>query len=147
MNSIALTLALILPFAVFAAEESPEDAKIRDSIPLGGDFKPNPKVGAFVVVGHGARIIVSKDDGQTWKQAFFAAPGADHGPWSTSSVAYTNGVFAVPVAWGGPTIFLASDDALNWRHLTSGATKLFIAGSSNRPAAPSGRLRRYLYGA
>ena len=124
MNSIALTLALILPFAVFAAEESPEDAKIRDSIPLGGDFKPNPKVGAFVVVGHGARIIVSKDDGQTWKQAFFAAPGADHGPWSTSSVAYTNGVFAVPVAWGGPTIFLASDDALNWRHLTSGTTKL-----------------------
>jgi hypothetical protein len=124
MKSIALTLALILPIAGFAAEESPEDTKIRDSIPLGGDFKPNPKVGAFVVVGHGARIIVSKDDGRTWKQAFFAAPGADHGPWATSSVAYTNGVFAVPVAWGGPTIFLASDDAVNWRHLTSGATKL-----------------------
>jgi hypothetical protein len=33
MNSIALTLALILPFAVFAAEESPEDAKIRDLPP------------------------------------------------------------------------------------------------------------------
>jgi len=30
----------------FAAEGSPADAKIRDSIPLGGDFKPNPKVGA-----------------------------------------------------------------------------------------------------
>jgi hypothetical protein len=29
MNSIALTLAPILPFAVFADEESPEDAKIR----------------------------------------------------------------------------------------------------------------------
>lgn len=124
MKSIAFTLVLILPFTSLAAEESPEDTKIRDSIPLGGDFTPNPKVGAFVVVGHGARIIVSKDDGQTWKQAFFAAPGADHGPWSTSSVAYTNGVFAVPVAWGGPTIFLASDDAVNWRHLTSGATKL-----------------------
>jgi photosystem II stability/assembly factor-like uncharacterized protein len=120
-----LTLALSL-FATssFAAEESREDAKIRASIPLGGDFKPNPQVGAFVVVGHGARIIVSKDDGKTWKQAFFAAPGADHGPWATSSIAYTNGVFAVPVAWGGPTIYLASDDALNWRHLTSGATKL-----------------------
>jgi photosystem II stability/assembly factor-like uncharacterized protein len=124
MKSIAFALALILPWTGFAADESPEDTKIRASIPLGGDFKPNPKVGAFVVVGHGARIIVSKDDGQTWKQAFFAAPGADHGPWSTSSVAYTNGVFAVPVAWGGPTIYLASDDAVNWRHLTSGATKL-----------------------
>ena len=89
MKSLAVSLVLILPFAGLAAEESSEDARIRASIPLGGDFKPNPKVGAFVVVGHGARIIVSKDDGQTWKQSFFAAPGADHGPWSTSSVAYT----------------------------------------------------------
>lgn len=124
MKSLAFALTLSLACTGSAAEESPEDARIRASIPLGGDFKPNPKVGAFVVVGHGARIIVSKDDGQTWKQTFFAAPGADHGPWATSSVAYTNGVFAVPVAWGGPTIFLASDDAVNWRHLTSGATKL-----------------------
>ncbi len=125
MKLHALTLVLILLAATsFAAENSPDDAKIRDSIPLGGDFRPNPKVGTFVVVGHGARIIVSKDDGQTWKQAFFAAPGADHGPWATSSVAYTNGVFSVPVAWGGPTIYLASDDAVNWRHLTSGKTKL-----------------------
>jgi photosystem II stability/assembly factor-like uncharacterized protein len=124
MKSIAFALALILPCTGFATEESLEDTKIRASIPLGGDFKPNPKVGAFVVVGHGARIIVSKDDGQTWKQAFFAAPGADHGPWATKSVAYTNGVFAVPVGWGGPTIYLASDDAVNWRHLTSGMTKV-----------------------
>lgn len=125
MKSRILTLAFILLAAtVVVAEEIPEDAKIRDTIPLGGDFQPNPKVGAFVVVGHGARIIVSKDDGQTWKQAFFAAPGADHGPWATKSVAYTSGVFAVPVGWGGPTIFLASDDAVNWRHLTSGAAKL-----------------------
>jgi photosystem II stability/assembly factor-like uncharacterized protein len=124
MKSIAFALALILPCTGFATEESLEDTKIRASIPLGGDFKPNPKVGAFVVVGHGARIIVSKDDGQTWKQAFFAAPGADHGPWATKSVAYTNGVFAVPVGWGGPTIYLASDDAVNWRHLTSGTTKV-----------------------
>ena len=115
---------LSFSFATFAAEESPEDAKIRASIPFGGDFKPNPKIGAFVVVGHGARILVSKDDGRTWKQAFFAAPGADHGPWATKSVAYTNGVFAVPVGWGGPTIYLASDDAVNWRHLTSGEAKL-----------------------
>jgi BNR/Asp-box repeat len=125
MKSRILTLALILLAATaVVAEEIPDDTKIRDSIPLGGDFQPNPKVGAFVVVGHGARIIVSKDDGQTWKQAFFAAPGADHGPWATKSVAYTSGVFAVPVGWGGPTIFLASDDAVNWRHLTSGAAKL-----------------------
>ena len=119
-----LLVSAIFSFTTFAAEESPENATIRASIALGGDFKPSPKVGAFVVVSHGARIITSKDDGKTWKQTFFAAPGADHGPWATRSVTYTNGVFAVPVAWGGPTIFLASDDAVNWRHLTSGATKL-----------------------
>jgi photosystem II stability/assembly factor-like uncharacterized protein len=125
MKPLPLLLAsAIFSFTTFGAEESPEDAKIRASIPLGGDFKPNPKVGAFVVVGHGARIITSKDDGKTWKQAFFAAPGADHGPWATKSVAYTNGVFAVPVGWGGPTIYLASDDAVNWHHLTSGESKL-----------------------
>lgn len=123
MNKMLL-LPLLLTVTAFAANESPEDIKIREGIPFGGDFKPNPKVGAFVVVGHGARILTSKDDGKTWKQASFAAPGADHGPWATKAVAYTNGVFAVPVGWGASTIYLASDDALNWRHLTSGASKL-----------------------
>ncbi|MBL8827816.1 MAG: exo-alpha-sialidase [Planctomycetaceae bacterium] len=122
-HTLVLSLIVFATVNAFAAEDSPADAKIRNAIPLGGDFQPNPKVGAFVVVGHGARIIVSKDDGQTWKQAFFAAPGADHGPWATKSVAYTNGVFAVPVGWGGPTIYLASDDGVNWRHLTSGASQ------------------------
>jgi len=120
----SLFLPFLLALTAFAANESPEDVKLREAIPFGGDFKPQPKVGAFVVVGHGARILTSKDDGKTWKQTFFAAPGADHGPWATKAVAYTNGVFAVPVGWGAPTIYLASDDALNWRHLTSGTSKL-----------------------
>jgi photosystem II stability/assembly factor-like uncharacterized protein len=119
-----ILLSLLLAVSAFAADESPDDVKIRESIPLGGDFKPEPKVGAFVAVGHGARIIVSKDDGKTWRQAFFAAPGADHGPWATKAVGYTSGVFAVPVGWGGATIYLASDDAMNWRHLTKGTAKL-----------------------
>ena len=119
-----ILVSSILSFTTFAAEESPADAKIRADIPLGGGLKPNPKVPAFVVVGHGARIITSKDDGKTWKQTFFAMPGADHGPWATKSVTYTSGVFAVPVGWGGPTIYLASDDAVNWHHLTSGESKL-----------------------
>ena len=117
-------LPLLLAVTAFAANESPEDARLREAIPFGGDFKPNPKAGAFVVVGHGARILVSKDDGKTWTQSFFAAPGADHGPWATKAVAYTGGVFVVPVGWGAPTIYLASDDAVNWRHLTKGTAKL-----------------------
>ncbi len=113
----------ILWLTSFAAEESPADAKIRADIPL-GNHAPNPKVPAFVVVGHGARIIVSKDDGQTWQQTFFAAPGADHGAWATKTVAYHHGLFVVGVGWGGPTIYLASVDGAKWSHLTQGTAKL-----------------------
>ena len=120
---LLLTTALVSSLA-FAAEESPADAKIRNDILLGGQLKPNPKTGAFVVVGHGARIIVSKDDGKTWQQTFFAAPSADHGPWATKTVAYGGGVFVVGVGWGGATIYLASDDGVKWNHLTHGKAKL-----------------------
>jgi hypothetical protein len=37
-------------------------------------LKPDPKVPAFVVVGHGARIIVSKDDGKTWQEVHSYTP-------------------------------------------------------------------------
>ncbi len=107
-----------------AALADPAAEQKRLAIPLGGDFKPEPKVPAFVVVGHGGRIIVSKDDGQNWTQAFFGHPGADHGPWATKSVAYGQGVFVVVVGWGGPTSYLASEDGVRWRHLTKGDAKL-----------------------
>ncbi|MGZ0168920.1 MAG: hypothetical protein ACKVHE_05155 [Planctomycetales bacterium] len=69
----------------------------RKEIPLGGDFKPDPKVPVFVAVGHGARIILSRDDGQAWKQVFWGYPGSDHGIWAAKSVAYSDGLFVVPV--------------------------------------------------
>lgn len=121
---LVLLASACLALTAFAADESPADVKIRESISLGDVLKPDPKAPAFVVVGHGARIIVSKDDGKTWRQSFFAAPGADHGAWATKTVAYGGGVFVVSVGWGGPTIFLASDDAVKWQHLTHGKAKL-----------------------
>src|SRR5882757_7560476 len=88
MNRILPVLFSLVATTGFAIEEpSPEwiaaGEKRRHEIPLGGDFKPDPKIPAFVAVGHGARIIVSKDDGRTWKQTFFGYPGADHGGWAT----------------------------------------------------------------
>jgi photosystem II stability/assembly factor-like uncharacterized protein len=121
---LLLLASALFALTTFAAEESPADVKLRTDIPLGGTLKPNPKVPAFVVVGHGARIIVSKDDGKTWRQTFFAASGADHGAWATKTVAYGGGVFVVGVGWGGPTIYLASDDAMKWSHFTHGKAKL-----------------------
>jgi photosystem II stability/assembly factor-like uncharacterized protein len=95
-----LLASALLSLTTFAAEQSPAEVKLRTDIPLGGALKPNPKVPTFVVVGHGARIIVSKDDGKTWQQTFFAAPGADHGAWATKTVTYGSGVFVVGVRLG-----------------------------------------------
>jgi hypothetical protein len=125
---LTLLISLVF-FAVFlSAAESPEAVaaaeRRRESIPLGGDFNPNPAASAFVVVGHGGRILVSKDDAKTWTQAFSGAPGADHGIWATRTMTYGDGLFVVAVGWGAPTSWLASDDGMNWRHLTSGATVL-----------------------
>jgi len=131
-----LNLAILVIGAVLAggahkmhaADEPPEFVaaamKRRSEISLGGDFKPDPRSPVFVAVGHGGRILLSRDDGQTWKQVFWGHPGSDHGPWATKAIAYTNGVFVVPIGWGAPTAWLASEDGVNWRHLTSGQTKL-----------------------
>jgi len=117
-----------VPSSAPAADEPPEFVAAamnrRKEIPLGGDFKPDPKSPVFVAVGHGGRILLSRDDGKTWKQVFWGHPGSDHGPWATKAIAYTNGVCVVPIGWGGPTTWLASEDGENWRHLTDGSTKL-----------------------
>lgn len=132
LNRSTLINGLVIFFTslALAADQPPPKEwiaageKRRDEIPLGGDFKPQAKVPVFVAIGHGARIIVSKDDGKTWTQAFFGYPGEDHGGWASSCIAYTNGVFATPVGWTQPTSYLASDDCVHWRHLTDGKTAL-----------------------
>ena len=96
----------------------------RKEIPFGGDFKPDPKSPVFVAVGHGGRILLSRDDGRTWKQVFWGFAGSDHSPWATKASAYTDGVFVVPIGWGAPSAWLASEDGVNWRHLNNGQTKL-----------------------
>lgn len=131
-----LLLFLALATTTSIAAEPPAEwvaagEKRRADIPLGGDFKPDPKAPVLVAVGHGARIVLSRDDGKTWTQVFFGYPGADHGGWATNTVAYTGGVFTVPVGWTQPTSWLASEDGVHWRHLTNGKTPL---GDKTQPA-------------
>lgn len=109
--------------------------KRRAEVPLGGDFAPDPKQPVFVAVGHGGRILLSRDDGQSWTQVHWGYPGSDHGPWATKAIAYTEGVFVVPVGWGAPQAWLASEDGVNWRHLTDGQTK--ISGAKGAAEDPS----------
>ena len=101
-----------------------DDAR-RHEIPLGGNFNPNPKVPAIVAITHGVRLVLSRDDGKTWRQVFFGRPVGDHGYWASIEVAYTNGVFAGFAGWGaeGHGSFIASEDGVNWRHLTGSNRK------------------------
>jgi len=127
MRWIILTLLACLAGRNPAAE-TPEHVaageKRRAEIPLGGDFHPNPQVPAFVVCGHGGRILVSRDDGRTWRQTLLGVTSGDHGVWATRTMTYGGGVFVVAVGWGAPTSWLASEDGVNWRHLSAGATVL-----------------------
>lgn len=141
MTRLVSLLLVFLTTTGFAAEP-PADwvaagEQRRVQIPLGGDFKPDPKVPVFVAVGHGARIVLSRDDGKTWKQVFWGYPGSDHGGWATNSVAYTGGVFAVPIGWTQPTSYLASEDGATWRHLTDGKMPLNKTDPSQMPTTMS----------
>lgn len=126
MHQTLFGLFAILALVPAAAAESPEaiaaGEKKREAIPLGGDFSPDPMVPAFVLVGHGGRILVSKDDGLTWTQSVLGEPAGDHGVWSVRTITYGEGLFVFAFGWGAPTSWLASDDAVNWRHFSSGAT-------------------------
>lgn len=127
MRWLILTLLAGLAGRNLAAEPPEHVAageKRRADIPLGGDFHPNPQVPAFVVCGHGGRILVSRDDGRTWKQTLLGVTSGDHGVWATRTMTYGGGVFVVAVGWGAPTSWLASEDGVNWRHLSGGATVL-----------------------
>ena len=86
-----LTLLVLLSAAVLSAAKPPPEfveagEKRRKQIQLGGDYKPDPKQPVFIAVGHGARILLSRDDGKTWKQAHFGYPGSDHGAWARASL-------------------------------------------------------------
>lgn len=124
MRWLILTLLAGRILAAETPEHGAAGEKRRADIPLGGDFRPNPQVPAFVVCGHGGRILVSTDDGRTWKQTLLGVTSGDHGVWATRTMTYGGGVFVVAIGWGAPTSWLASEDGVNWRHLSAGATVL-----------------------
>jgi len=119
-----LTLAFFITSLTLDAaskEERQAEAKAwRESIPFNPGLQPNPQEPVLIAVAHGGRILVSRDDGQTWKEVLFAGPGNDHHPFACKTIAYDNGVFVTALGWGAPGAFLVSTDGETWTHLSTG---------------------------
>lgn len=115
--SVALLLAPI-------ASAQKKHAEVRADIPFGGDLDPKMEEPVFAVASkQGGRILVSRDDGKTWKQTFLGTEsledGGWHGTFAVYGMAYTEGVIGVFSGWGTPGVYIGSDDGVNWRHLNA----------------------------
>jgi len=124
MCRLLFALAFILTSLSLHAETKEEllaAAKSwRESIPFNPGLQPNPQEPVLIAVAHGGRILVSRDDGQSWKEVLFAGPGNDHHPFACKTIAYDGGVFVTALGWGAPGTFLVSTDGENWTHFSTG---------------------------
>lgn len=119
---------LTIAFSVSTAQ-NPKFAPIRTDLPRGGKLSPRQEEAVFAVASkQGMRMLVSRDDGKSWKETFLATPskedGGWHGNYAVYGMAYTEGVIGVFSGWGSPGIYIGSDDGENWSHLNSESAKL-----------------------
>ena len=96
---------------------------------MGGNLSPKEEEPVFAICSkQGMRVLVSRDDGKTWKQTFLATDsredGGWHGNYAVYGMAYTKGVIGVFSGWGTPGIYLGSDDGVTWSHLNKESAKL-----------------------
>ena len=114
---IIVGFLLALRSSVFA--QNPKFASVRTDIPMGGNLSPRQEEPIFAVCSkQGMRVLVSRDDGKTWKQTFLATDsredGGWHGNYSVYGMACTEGVIGVFSGWGTPGIYIGSDDGERW---------------------------------
>lgn len=110
-------------------------AEVRPDIPIGGKLSPRMEEPVFAVCSkQGMRILVSRDDGRTWKQTFLGTDsledGGWHGAFAVYGMAYAGGVIGVFSGWGAPGVYIGSDDGVNWAHLNAKPGKLGSAWSA-----------------
>ena len=117
---IALSYFVALSIPVYG--QNPKFAELRNDIPQGGKLDPKQEEPVFAVCSkQGMRVLVSRDDGKTWKQTFLATDskedGGWHGNYAVYGMAYTEGVIGVFSGWGAPGVYIGSDDGEHWSHL------------------------------
>ncbi len=120
---------LLLALSISAVGQNPKFAPVRTDIPMGGKLSPKQEEPVFAICSkQGMRILVSRDDGKTWKQTFLAThsreDGGWHGNYAVYGMAYTEGVIGVFSGWGTPGIYIGSDDGITWSHLNKEPAKL-----------------------
>lgn len=124
LPSVLISLSLV---SSLFAERKP--APIPGSIPHELIGKPAEEEDIFAVASkQGSRVLISRDDGRTWKQSLLATPhqedGGWHGNFAVYGLATTKGVLAVFSGWGTPGIALATTDGSNWAHLNPKGSEL-----------------------
>ncbi|MBM83786.1 MAG: hypothetical protein CMJ78_24785 [Planctomycetaceae bacterium] len=122
-------MVYLLALSIPAFAQNPKFAPVRTDIPMGGSLSPRQEEPVFAVCSkQGMRILVSRDDGKTWKQTFLATDsredGGWHGNYAVYGMAYTEGVIGVFSGWGTPGIYIGSDDGETWSHLNKEPAKL-----------------------
>ncbi|MCA9085188.1 MAG: hypothetical protein KDA81_14085 [Planctomycetaceae bacterium] len=116
--------------------------EVPEAIPVLKQLSPQQQEPVFAVCSkQGGRVLVSRDDGQTWQQTFLATDSLEDGGWHGTFAVYgmasTNGVIGIFSGWGTPGVYIGSDDGLHWGHLNNRATPV---GSVWAAAAGNGVL-------
>ena len=117
-----ILIGLLLASFNSVLAQNPKFAPVRTDLPRGGTLAPKQETPVFAVCSkQGMRILVSRDDGKTWKQTFLATDsredGGWHGNYAVYGMAYTDGVIGVFSGWGAPGVYIGSDDGESWTHL------------------------------
>ncbi len=118
------SLKCLLLFSTAAVMAADNRAPIPEDIPDAIALAPKMEQPVFAVCSkQGMRILVSRDDGETWEQTFLGTPeredGGWHGNFAVYGMAYTEGVIGVFSGWGAPGVYIGSDDGVTWGHLNS----------------------------
>ncbi len=117
----AACVIALSPVSLRAAKPQRKYPKPLIDIPLRSGLTPKPETPAFVVASSGLRVLVSKNDGRTWKQTLLVSDQAGdggHGPYGVHGLAYADGMFSIYSGWGSSGYWLGSVDAENWAHLS-----------------------------
>ncbi|NND96646.1 MAG: hypothetical protein HKN47_04875 [Pirellulaceae bacterium] len=129
MTRTCLITAIFLAMGVNATWAQKEHASIRDDIPYGGQLTPKMEEPVFAVCSkQGMRILVSRDDGRSWRQTFLGTDSLEDGGWHGTFAVYgmasTKGVIGVFSGWGTPGVYIGSVDGVHWSHLKKEAKQL-----------------------